>query len=492
MGFTIREIDAECKFSHAVTVEALARAIPQSAIHRALTQHGMAVERERKLTLGLTVWLVIALHLYPTVSIGGVLRKLARGLRFIWPDPTLPLPGDSALAYRRAQLGAQPVVTLFQQVCQPIATPQTRGAFLFGLRVMALDGTTEDVPDTPANAAVFGRHISGRGASAFPQLQAVYLVECGTHVVVDAGFWPCHTSERVGGFRLLRSVSRGMLVMWDRGFHAFDMVVATRRRHAHVLSRLPAGVKPQVLRSLPDGSVLAYLLPSEDARRRRGERILVRVITYTITDPTLPGYGEEHRVITTLLNPRLAPAHAMAVAYHERWEVEVVIDEIDTHQRLVGRTLRSLTPVGVIQEVYGVLLAHYAVRVLMHEAALTVDVDPDRLSFVHALEVVRDAVPEFQMVATEQQPTLYDRLLQDIAAKQLPARRPRSNARVVKRKMSNFKLKRAEHYRPPKPRGTLAEAVQVQPPPVLELPPRKQVYQDGTCLQLRQREPVLI
>ncbi len=492
MGFTIREIDAECKFSHAVTVEALARAIPQSAIHRALTQHGMAVERERKLTLGLTVWLVIALHLYPTVSIGGVLRKLARGLRFIWPDPTLPLPGDSALAYRRAQLGAPPVVTLFQQVCQPIATPQTRGAFLFGLRVMALDGTTEDVPDTPANAAVFGRHISGRGASAFPQLQGVYLVECGTHVVVDAGFWPCHTSERVGGFRLLRAVSRGMLVMWDRGFHDFDMVVATRRRHAHVLSRLPAGVKPQVLRSLPDGSVLAYLLPSEDARRRRGERILVRVITYTITDPTLPGYGEEHRVITTLLNPRLAPAHAMAVAYHERWEVEVVIDEIDTHQRLVGRTLRSLTPVGVMQEVYGVLLAHYAVRVLMHEAALTVDVDPDRLSFVHALEVVRDAVPEFQMVATEQQPTLYDRLLQDIAAKQLPARRPRSNARVVKRKMSNFKLKRAEHYRPPKPRGTLAEAVQVQPPPVLELPPRKQVYQDGTCLQLRQREPVLI
>ena len=491
MGFTIREIDAACKFSSTLTVEALDRAIPHRAIHAVLTHHGLASQHDRKVSLLLTVWLVIALHLYPTVSIAGVWRKLARGLRFIWPDPTLPLPGESALAYRRAQLGARPVVTLFKQVCQPIATPQTRGAFLFGLRLMALDGTTEDVPDTPANAAMFGRHTSARGASAFPQLQGVYLVECGTHVVVDAGFWPCHTSERVGGFRLLRSVQRGMLLMWDRGFHDFDMVVATRRRQAHVLSRLPTGVKPQPVRVLPDGSVLAYLLPSEDARRR-GERILVRVITYTITDPTLPGYGEEQRVITTLLNPRLAPAHAMAVAYHERWEVEVVIDEIDTHQRLVGRTLRSLTPVGVIQEVYGVLLAHYAVRVLMHEAALTVDVDPDRLSFVHALEVVRDAVPEFQMVATEQQPTLYDRLLQDIAAKQLPARRPRSNARVVKRKMSNFKLKRAEHYRPPKPRGTLAEAVQVQPPPVLELPPRKQVYQDGTCLQLRQREPVLI
>ncbi len=492
MGFTIREIDAECKFSSTLTVEALDCAIPHRAIHAVLAHHGRASQRDRKASLLLTVWLVIALHLYPTVSIAGVWRKLARGLRFIWPDPTLPLPGESALAYRRAQLGARPVVTLFKQVCQPIATPQTRGAFLFGLRLMALDGTTEDVPDTPANAAMFGRHISARGASAFPQLQGVYLVECGTHVVVDAGFWPCHTSERVGGFRLLRSVHRGMLLMWDRGFHDFDMVVATRRRQAHVLSRLPTGVKPQPVRVLPDGSVLAYLLPSEDARRRRGERMLVRVITYTITDPTLPGYGEEHRLITTLLNPRLAPAHAVACAYHERWEIELVIDEIDTHQRLVGRTLRSLTPAGVIQELYGVLLAHYAVRVLMHAAALRADVDPDRLSFVHALEIVRDAVPEFQMVAPSQQRALYERLLLDIAAKRLPARRARSNARVVKRKMSNFKLKRAEHYRPPKPRGTFADAVQVQPPPVLELPPRKPEGQPAASLQLRQRAPILI
>jgi hypothetical protein len=352
MGFTIREIDAECKFSSTLTVEALDRALPQCAIHAALAHHGLATDRERKLTLVLTVWVIIALHLSPTVSIAGVLRKLARGVRFLWPDPTLPLPGDSALAYRRAQVGARPIVTLFKQVCQPIATPQTRGAFLFGLRLMALDGTTEDVPDTAANAAMFGRHTSARGASAFPQVQGVYLVECGTHVVVDAGCWPCHTSERVGGFRLLRSVHRGMLVMWDRGFHDFDMLRAVRQRQAHVLSRLPAHVKPQLLRPLPDGSSLAYLLPAEDARRRRGERLLVRVISSTLTDPALPGYGKEHRIITTLLNPRLAPAHEVACAYHERWEVELVIDEIDTHQRLVGRTVRSLTPTGVMQALY--------------------------------------------------------------------------------------------------------------------------------------------
>jgi hypothetical protein len=492
MGFKIREMDAACKFSQAVTVAALARAIPQPAIHHALAHHALATERERKLTLALTLWLVIALHLYPTVSIAGVWRKLVRGLRFLWSDPTVPLPSERALAYRRAQLGAPPVVTLFKQVCQPIATPQTRGAFLFGLRLMAIDGTTEDVPDTPANAAMFGRLSGARGASAFPQLQGVYLVECGTHCVVDAGFWPCRTSERVGGFRLLRSVKRGMLLMWDRGLHDFDMLVAARKRQAHVLSRLPAHAKPHLVRVLSDGSVLAHLLPSEEARRRRGERILVRVITYTITDPTLPGFGEEHRVITTLLNPRLAPAHAVACAYHERWEVEVVIDEIDTHQRLVGRTLRSLTPAGVIQELYGVLLAHYAVRVLMHEAALQAEVDPDRLSFVHALEVVRDAVAEFQMVALEQQAALYERLLGDIAAKRLPARRCRSNARVVKRKMSKFKLKRAHHYRPPQPGGTFAEAVQVQVPLVLDLPAWQPAARDGAFVELPQRELVLI
>jgi len=489
MGFMIREIDTDCTFSSALTVDALSRALPPEAITRVIAQEGVGEARQRRLTMVVVIWLVIALHLYPTVSIGGVLRKLARGLRFIWPDPSISLPTDSAIVYRRSQLGARPIVALFKQVCQPLATPQTRGAFLFGLRAMALDGTTEDVPDTPANAAAFGRHTSARGASAFPQIQGVYLIECGTHVVIDAGFWPCHASERKGGFRVLRSVRRGMLLMWDRGFHDFDMVVAVRQRKAHVLSRLPAHVKPVPLRTLPDGSLLAYLLPSEDARRRAGERILVRVITYSITDPALPGYGQVHRVITTLLNPRLASAHALACAYHERWEIEIVIDEIDTHQRLVGRTLRSLTPVGVIQELYGVLLAHYAVRTLMHEAALAADVDPDRLSFVLALEIVRDAVAEFQMVAVEQQRSLYERMLQDMAAKLLPARRLRSNARVVKRKMSNFKLKRPEHQQPPKPQGSFQDAVVVQVPAMLELPPP----QSGQArLVLRQREYVLI
>lgn len=492
MRFTIRDIEAECKFSSALTVDALTHVIPDATIRQVIAQEAVGEVRERRLTVVLTVWLVIALHLFPTVSISGVFRKLAHGLRLVWPDPEVPLPTDSALAYRRRQVGTRPVVALFRQICRPIATPQTRGAFQFGLRLMAIDGTSEDVPDTPANAKAFGRHTSARGASAFPQLQGVSLVECGTHCVIDAGFWPCHTSERVGGCRLLRSVKRGMLLLWDRGFHDFDMVLATRRRGAHGLGRLPAQVKPIPLRTLPDGSTLAYLLPSDYARRQRGERILVRVITYMITDPALPGYGEEHRLITTLLNPRVAPAHEVVCCYHERWGIAITIDEIDTHQRLVGRTLRSLTPMGVIQELYGLLLAHYAVRVLMHETALGADVDPDRLSFVHAVAIVRDAVPEFQQVAPMQRRALYERMLREIAAKRVPERRPRSNPRVVKRKMSKFKLKREQHGAPPQPHGSFASAVKILSPPVVE-PSGSQRLPDGSVLVApRQREPCLI
>lgn len=283
-----------------------------------------------------------------------------------------------------------------------------------------------------------------------------------------------------------------MLVVWERGFHDFDMVVEVRKRGAHVLARLPSYAHPKTVRVLSDGSELATIVPSDYARRKAGEQVLIRVISYTITDPALPGYGEQHRVFTTLLNPRTAPAHEVACGYHERWEAEISIDEIDTHQRLVGRTLRSLTPMGVIQELYGILLMHYAVRYVMHQAALRHEIDPDRLSFVPAIEIIRDSVSEFQMVEASQQRTLYERMLDDIASKRLGERRTRSNPRVVKRKMSNFKLKREEHYRPPPPKGSFRDAVVVQPCAVLELPARRAPPNEAAVLELRQRESCLI
>jgi len=461
VGFRIREFTAESKFSRELSLEAMARAVPLSTIKAVLAEQGVRGWRERKLNALLTVLLVIAMNLYTQLSIGHVMKKIAQGLRYVWPDPDYEVAKDGAISYRRYQLGAAPLVALFQRVCQPLATPKTRGAFLFGLRLMAIDGTVEDVADTPENAAVFGRHRGARGEAAFPQVQGVYLAECGTHAIVDAGFWPCHTGERKGSFRMLRSVEPEMLVMWDRGLHDYDLILGALERESQVLARLPANVKPQVLCRLADGSSLAHLYPSAYHRRQRGEHLLVRIIAYTITDPALPGYGETHRLITTLLDAERYPVLELVWAYHERWEIEVIIDEVDTHQRLLDRPLRSLKPVGVIQELYGLLIAHYAIRLLMHEAALQADVDPDRISFTHALRVLQDAIPEFQMTLPEQWPSLYGRMLRDMAAELLPPRRTRTNPRVVKRKMSNFYLKRLKHYHWPQPKRSFQEAVAV-------------------------------
>jgi hypothetical protein len=471
IGYRLREIKAESKFSQELNLPMIESIVPRATIAAVLAAEGRFTERERKLNLLVTVLLVIMMNLYTADSIGAVLEKMAQGLRYIWPDPDYQVPNASAVSYRRDQVGARPVVALFHQICQPLAEPDTPGAFLFGLRLMAIDGTTEDVPDTPANEAAFGRHESDRGPSAFPQVKGVYLVECGTHAIIDAGFWPAHTSERVGGLRLLRSVTTGMLVMWDRGFHDYDMFVQAQQRGAHVLARLPAHVKPLRLRTLADGSYLAYLRPSDYQRRKKGERLLVRVIEYTLTDPNLPGWSETHRLVTTLLDPDAYPILELVCAYHERWEIEITIDEIDTHQRLLPGPLRSRKPVGVIQELYALLIAHYIIRTCMYQAAQQARLDPDRLSFIGAVRVLQQAVPEFQMTTPEQLPALYQRLLQDIARKRLSPRRLRSNPRVVKRKMSNFKLKRAEHRVWPQPTvPSFREAIEVKPCSVMSLP----------------------
>lgn len=301
MGYGIRKIEAESNFCQELRMDMIDRVLPPTAITEALVAEGVVAQRVRKLDLLLTVLVIVGMNLYPHLSIGHVIQKLTRGLRFIWPDADYDVPKDSALSYRRYQLGARVMARLFRQICRPIATPETKGAFCFGLRAMALDGTVEAVADTPENVAAFGRHYTDRGEAAFPQVQCVYLAECGTHAIVDAGFWPIHTSERVGGHRLLRSVTADMLLMWDRGFHDYDMIAGVQARQAQVLSRLPAHVKPERVKVLPDSSWLAYIYPSAYQRRKKGERCLVRIIEYNITDPALADPKETHRLLTTLL-----------------------------------------------------------------------------------------------------------------------------------------------------------------------------------------------
>jgi hypothetical protein len=444
MGYSLRLIDVESKFSRELNMDVLHRLVPRELIADVLHETGVSTGRVRKLNLIVVVQVVIAMGLYARLSIGTVLQEIARGLRFIWAGPDCAVAGESAIAYRRLQLGVEPLEALFHRVCQPLATPATIGAFLYGARVMAIDGTVEDVPDTPQNAAAFGRHGSDRGPAAFPQLRAVHLVECGTHAIIDTDIAACHVGEHEGARALWRSIQPGMLITCDRGLYSAALLGAVVRRHAHLLARLSRRVSPQFVRSLPDGSWLGYV-SCPGPRRGRRERILVRIIEYVLTNPETLVSSEPSRLLTTLVDPELYPARELVCAYHQRWEVELTIDEVDTHQRLANHPLRSLSPDGVRQEFYGLLIAHYAIRSLMHEAACQAGIAPLRLSFVHALHILVRAIPEFQMVARDELDHLYARLLQDIAAGRLPMRRVRSNPRAVKRKMSKFPLKRTEH-----------------------------------------------
>jgi hypothetical protein len=462
MGYRIRQIEPETKFNELMGIETLTRIIPMETIQSILEECGAQGQRERRLPGWLTVLFCIGMNLLSDLSMTGVMEHLMRGTRLIHFSDEEEAPSAGAYSQARARLGAKVLERLFKAVCRPLATPATRGAFAYGLRLVALDGSVDEVPDSAANSAYFGRASASRGESAFPQVQCVYLCECGTHAIFDAAFWPYAVSERRGGKRLLRSVTADMLVMWDRGFHDYDMLAGVRSRGAHVLARLPAHVKPERVDVLPDGTWLAYVRPS-DPKRRGKERLLVRVIEYTIDDPTRPGHALHHRLITTLLNPTDYPALDLIVLYHERWEVEITLDEVKVHQRLLPRPLRSLKPVGVIQELYALLLAHFVVRFVMHEAGLAFRLAPDRLSFVASLRLIRAAIPEFQLVDPVLHDRLWRRLLRDIVRHVLPLRRNRTQPRVVKRKMSNFKLKRPEHRAYSQPSLSFAEVVVVLP-----------------------------
>ena len=448
------------------SLEALAAVVTPAAVEAAVDACGVRERRVRKLPAATAVFFCIAVNLYASTCLGQVFAHLVSGLRWLWPRPDAWRVSAGALCRARARLGARPLVALFKDVCRPLATratldrPATPGAFFGRWRLMALDGTKWNVPDTPANDRAFGRPTTPRGTSAWPQVRAVALSECGTHALCDAGVWRHDISEHVAARRLLRSVEPDTLLTWDRGLHSFELVVATRARRVHLLGRISASVQPGVLHTLRDGTQLVRLRPSAAGRRRAGEQVLVRLITYTLEDPARPGNGEVHRLITSLLNPRTAPAPALAEAYHARWEEELAFDEVETHQR-PARPLRSQTPVGVIQEIYGLLLAHYVIRAVMVEAAAAAPtpVPPTRLSFLTTVRLVRMALPECHRTAPADHPRLYRQLLADIAAQPLPPRRNRTNPRVVKQKMSNFRVKAPCHRRWPQPSTAFRDAI---------------------------------
>src|ERR1039457_3305126 len=274
-----------------------------------------------------------------------------------------------------------------------VAVAATKGAWYRGWRLISMDGSTLDVADEKANNEAFGRPGSSRGASAYPQIRFVSLVENGTHVLFGSRMADYATSEIALAKTILPSLSKGMLCLADRGFFGFEMWKQAAATGADLLWRVKKNILPPCEKRLPDGSYLSRIYPSQQDQKHGRNGVVVRVIEYRLEG--VAGAEPLYRLATTILNHELAPADELAALYHERWEIETAFDELKTHLRGARIVLRSKTPDLVRQEFYGLLIAHFAVRGLMHEAALSADEDPDRLSFLHAVRVVRRKMASF-------------------------------------------------------------------------------------------------
>ncbi len=441
MSYRLRQIDLDDKMCQQVSLAVFDEIYPLEEVCEQLSRHQAWEKRERVLNMVLIIHLLLAAALWTRLALPRVLERLARPLHVLGLCLSAMQVKGSAIRYRRQQLGVAPLQGLFARCCRPMCTPETIGAYRFGKRLMALDGTMQDVADTPANAAAFARPSNQYGPGPFPQIRLLALSECGSHAIVDAIISDHTQAERCLAEAVLPSLEADMLLLHDAQFTGLRFWQAVRARRTHVLAPLPSHHLPTYLRQLCDGSYLARYVPTPQQQREGLKPLLVRVIEYRITDERLGEPAERYRLATTLLNPRLAPALELIDCYHERWEVEVVLDEIKTHQRLQQPVLRSRTPDGVRQEVYALLLAHYAVRLLMHRAACQANLDPDRLSFTDALFVLSETTRELAQVTPSQREGLQQQMLRRLTAQLLPPRRLRANPRVLKKLYRKYKRK---------------------------------------------------
>jgi hypothetical protein len=386
-------LPAGVRLSDHISLGVIARAVPPDRVRQILAETGKASERERDLPAQVMVYYAVALALYMGSSTREVLRCLLEGLRWLRGAEAVKVAGKSGISQARSRLGEAPLRRLYEVVAQPIATRATRGAWYRGWRLVSLDGSCLDVADTEANRTAFGCPGASRGESAFPQLRFVALVENGTHVLFGARLGRYADGETTLARAVLAALRPGMLCLADRQFFGHALWQAAASAGADLLWRGKHNLRLPREAVLADGSYLTTIYPSDKDRRHRTGGIRVRVVEYR-----LAGIAEAeplYRLLTTLLDPARAPAAELAALYHERWEIEGALAELKTRLRGARVVLRSKTPELVRQEVWGLLLAHFAVRGLMHEAALKADEDPDRLSFLHAVRVVRRKLPQF-------------------------------------------------------------------------------------------------
>lgn len=436
----------------------LEKIIRPEHVQQALDTTGRVNSRKCTLTHEVILWVVLAMGLFTDLPIRQVFKH-ARRLR-----KGEESPHRSSLCVARQRLGVAPLRHLFAQIVRPLAQPTTPGAFYGGYRLVGIDSTVFDVPDSPANDAAFGRPSAGaRGVGAFPQVRKLSLVELGTHVEVGMVIKHVHCGERTMVGALLRYLSPEMLLLLDRGFFSYELWQQLDSMGVKLLARVVKNLILRPIRYLSDGSYLAKVYKNAYNRDKDRDGVLIRVIRYTLDDPQRVGHSETHVIITNLLDEALHPAEELIILYHERWEQEQVYDEQKTHQDPRRATkpaqLRSETPAGVIQEIYALSLGHFGIRSLMFQAAETVQLDPDRLSFTGCFQILKCRLPECDSSTPQSFEDWYQALLWEVQKERCDNRRDRVNPRVIKRKMSKWPKKRSCHRRPPPLRKTFQESV---------------------------------
>ena len=393
MARTVATLPAGSRITDYISLGVIAKYFPLEKVHAVLKKTGRASMRERDLPAHVVVYYVIALALfYMRSSYRELLRCLLEGVQWLL-DPSLPVKvaGKSGISQARTRLGPEPLKQLYEAVVTPIAGRDTKGAWYRHWRLVTLDGSTLDIADTAENEKEYGRPGASRGSSAFPKIRFVGLLENGTHGLWAARMAPYATDEITLAQQVVPALQKGMLCLADRFFPSYRLWQAAAKTGADLLWRTRQNACLDVDQRLPDGSYLSRLYASTSDRRKQRNAITVRAIDYYLQD--VPGAEPVYRLITPILDPERAPAKELAALYHERWEIETALDELKTHLRGAQIVLRSKAPELVEQEFYGLLMAHFAIRGLMHEAALRADEDPDRLSFLHAVRVVQRRLP---------------------------------------------------------------------------------------------------
>ena len=388
MARTLAELPKGTRITDYISLGVVTRFIPLITVKSVLRSAAKLSQRQRDLPAHVVMYYVIALALYRQASYREVLRCLVEGLNWLG-DPSAPVKvaGKSGISQARTRLGWEPVRELHDRVVRPVASRETKGAWYRQWRLVSLDGSTLDVADEKDNAATFGRPGTSRGKAAYPQIRFVSLVENGTHVLFGARMAEYAIGETSLAQQVVPHLSKQMLCLADRNFFSYALWEKAPGGGAELLWRVKKNMRLDCEKRLVDGSYLSQVYPSERDYRHKTNGIVVRAIDYELQDVA---HAEPvYRLVTTILNCQRASAQELAGLYHERWEIETSLDELKTHLRGAQIVLRSKTPDLVRQEFYGLMMAHYAVRSLMHDAAIKAHEDPDRLSFVHSVRVVR-------------------------------------------------------------------------------------------------------